>query len=339
MNMPRNILICLALVIAGCDTIPAPTGPFSRLIVFGDSLSDTGNILKESGLVPGAPYFEGRFSNGESWVEVFARHYGLEARPSYVGGTNFAQGASSSSFGLANYSGLPLGPNVRQQIELYRGQPDGTELFVVWSGANDLFDVLNGDCSATPDAIADSLFGAIAALYGRGGRQFLVPNMPNLGIVPRYRERSREALAMQLSLELNAALSARLDVIETFPDITVYRLDIESFFAETVANPPAGITNVTDSAWTGSFLGYLGGGQLVENPDAYIFWDSVHPTRAGHGLIAQAAIALIDSELVSPTANGRPESFTLTLPPAVDYWLTWFSLVGQPGGSPNECRF
>jgi len=339
MNMPRIILISFALGIVGCDTIPGPTGPFSRLIIFGDSLSDTGNIHKESGLVPGAPYFEGRFSNGENWVELFARHYGLEARPSYIGGTNFAQGASSSSFGLTDYSGIPLGPNVRQQIDLYRGQPDGTELFVVWSGANDLFDVLNGDCAATPDAIADNLFAAVTALYARGGRQFLVPNMPDLGVVPRYRGRSREALATQLSLEVNAALGARLDVIEAFPNITVYRLDIQSLFAETIANPPAGITNVTDSAWSGSFLGYLGGGEVVEHPEEYIFWDSIHPTHAGHGLVAQAAIALVDSQLVVPTPNGQPTTLSLQLPPAVDYWLTWFSLVGQPGDSPGECRY
>lgn len=335
----RTAIFCLAAVLAGCDAVPAPTGPFSRMIVFGDSLCDTGNILKETGIAPGAPYFEGRFSNGETWVETLARHYGLQVLPSYTGGTNYAQGASTSSIGLTTFSGLPLGPNVLQQVQLYRGTPDGTELFVVWGGANDVFDIINGDCTATPDAVADNVFGAVAALYGRGGRQFLVPNLPDIGLAPRYRGRSREALATQLSQDVNAALAARLDTVETFPGVKVYRLDVEALFADIVANPPPGITNVTDSAWTGSFLGYLGGGELVENPDAYIFWDFVHPTRAGHTIVAAAAIAKVDSELVMPTPNHAPMPGSFALPPAVDYWLTWFSLVGQPSDDPNQCRY
>ena len=335
----RNVFIFLAAAAAGCDTVPVPTGPFSRLIVFGDSLSDTGNILKETGLVPVAPYFDGRFSNGENWIDVLARHYGLEARPSYIGGTNYAQGASTTSAGLTNYSGIPLGPNVRQQVELYRGTPDGTELFVVWGGAKDVFDLLDGDCAATPARIADNVFAAVTALYARGGRQFLVPNLPDIGLAPRYRGRSRETLATQLSHDVNAALAARLDTIESFPGITVYRLDIETLFAATVANPPPGITNVTDAAWNGSYIGFLGGGELVPNPDTYIFWDFVHLSRDGHALIAQAAIDKINSELVTPTPNGLPTTGGFALPPAVDYWLTWFSLVGQRSNDPLECRY
>lgn len=339
MNTIRSISLGLIFLVVGRDAVPVPTGPFSKLIVFGDSLCDSGNILKETGIAPGAPYFEGRFSNGETWVERLARHYGLEAGPSYTGGTNYAQGASTSSVGLTTFSGLPLGPNVLQQVQLYRGSPDGTELFVVWGGANDVFDILNDDCTATPEAIADNIFAAITALYGRGGRQFLVPNLPDIGLAPRYHGRSREAMATQLSHDVNIALAARLDTVEAFPGIKVYRLDVESLFADIVANPPTGVTNVTDSAWTGSFFGFLGGGHLVENPDAYIFWDFVHPTRVGHELIAQAAIAKLDAELVAPAPNGNPSVGGFALPPAVDYWLTWFSLVGQPRGNPNECRY
>jgi cholinesterase len=41
---------------------------FSRLVVFGDSLSDTGNA--------------GRFSNGSVWVEVLARRLNVTLQPS-----------------------------------------------------------------------------------------------------------------------------------------------------------------------------------------------------------------------------------------------------------------
>ena len=65
----RSLSLGLALVIS-----LAPAGAFGcveELIVFGDSLSDNGNLYAAAG-VPGPPYFEGRFSNGPTWVEVLA---------------------------------------------------------------------------------------------------------------------------------------------------------------------------------------------------------------------------------------------------------------------------
>ena len=44
--------------------------PLPGLIVFGDSLSDTGNIYKATQeTIPPPPYFEGRFSNGLLWID------------------------------------------------------------------------------------------------------------------------------------------------------------------------------------------------------------------------------------------------------------------------------
>jgi phospholipase/lecithinase/hemolysin len=46
---------------------------FEELYIFGDSLSDPGNLFDFSGgIFPPPPYFEGRFSNGPVWSEYFA---------------------------------------------------------------------------------------------------------------------------------------------------------------------------------------------------------------------------------------------------------------------------
>ena len=43
-----------------------------NIIVFGDSLSDTGNAFEATGHgePPSTPYFDGRFSNGPVWVQA-----------------------------------------------------------------------------------------------------------------------------------------------------------------------------------------------------------------------------------------------------------------------------
>ena len=47
--------------------------PIKRLVVFGDSFSDSGNLFKATaGLIPKNPYWEGRFSNGPVWSEYLA---------------------------------------------------------------------------------------------------------------------------------------------------------------------------------------------------------------------------------------------------------------------------
>jgi phospholipase/lecithinase/hemolysin len=70
---------------------------FSKLYVFGDSLSDPGNIYNATSFVqwfdgllgleipvlpPSPPYFEGRYSNGPNWVDYLAEDLGITVTPS-----------------------------------------------------------------------------------------------------------------------------------------------------------------------------------------------------------------------------------------------------------------
>ena len=62
---------------------------FTDLVVFGDSLSDVGNLSDISGgIYPGPYYFNGRVSNGTLWAEHFSTALGLGAiaNAAHVGG-------------------------------------------------------------------------------------------------------------------------------------------------------------------------------------------------------------------------------------------------------------
>src|SRR3954471_13399322 len=72
--------------------------PFERIVVFGDSLSDSGN--------------GGRFSNGPVWVELLARYFGVVLLPADRGGTNFAVGG-------APIDGPPGSESLDEQVRLY----------------------------------------------------------------------------------------------------------------------------------------------------------------------------------------------------------------------------
>src|ERR1041384_6306889 len=73
-------------LMTGVVAAHADQTPFSRIFVFGDSLSDTGNFYALSGGFPPAPYAGGRFSNGKLWVEYAAEALHMQI----LSGDNYA---------------------------------------------------------------------------------------------------------------------------------------------------------------------------------------------------------------------------------------------------------
>ena len=63
--------LVIAMVTVSLSVVSvALAGPYSKLYVFGDSLSDIGNVASASfGIYPGKYYWNNRFSNGPVWVE------------------------------------------------------------------------------------------------------------------------------------------------------------------------------------------------------------------------------------------------------------------------------
>ncbi len=241
MNHAKWMLVVWPVIgVWGCNALPQPAAsqPFSRIIVFGDSLSDTGNVHLETLVIPQPPYACGRMSNGELWIEGFARHFGLCAIPSYLGGDNYAQIGAESGDGFFGQDGIPVAPNVLAQLDLYQERPDGTELFVVWAGANDVFDAATIDAAAVGGQIADNVAGAVQKLYERGGRSFLVLNLPDIGRTPSYRGSALESYATRACSIANAGVSARLNALAALPDISIYRLDVATLFDTLIADPP-----------------------------------------------------------------------------------------------------
>src|SRR5580700_8063817 len=92
-----KILALLALATGGLSpTLRASS--IDAIYAFGDSLSDVGNIYASSGgVIPGAPYVNGQFSNGPVWVQDLASSLGLAPlTPSLLGGSDYAYGGAET---------------------------------------------------------------------------------------------------------------------------------------------------------------------------------------------------------------------------------------------------
>ncbi|MHC4404712.1 MAG: SGNH/GDSL hydrolase family protein [Planctomycetota bacterium] len=268
--------------------LPPGRGLLSEIVVFGDSLSDTGNVFAATTqnpmtdpYPPSPPYFDGRYSNGPVWVERLALEIGVPVpSPSLMGGINYAFGDAETGSGLSPQEA----PNLGMQIDTFLASNalDGDELIVVWGGANDF---ISGQTD--PSVPVANLSSHISTLAAVGGESFLVLNLPPLGQTPAVRGTPLEGPADAAAAAFNSLLSAELGRLESDLGVTVYRLDVHGLFTQAIADPASfGLTNVTDRALdpdTGP----------VPNPDEYLFWDDIHPTGAAHQFLGEQGAALL----------------------------------------------
>jgi phospholipase/lecithinase/hemolysin len=258
-------------------------GQITGIVSFGDSLTDTGNYYSATGQPP-PPYDQGRFSNGPLWVEYLANQLGVAApTASQLGGSNYAWAGARTGDGLV--SGLI--PNTGTQISTYLASnaPTATQLFTLWAGANDFL----ADGQTDPSIPVNNIGSEITTLANAGAKLFMVPNLPRLGDLPATNtlpQGDRDALN-QLTLAFDSLLHSELVQLRQSLGITIVEVDIKSLVQNVIANPAQyGFTNVTTSALDDGVLSGQG----------YLFWDSIHPTTAGHELVAMTAQAAMVPE-------------------------------------------
>ena len=114
----------------------------TSVIIYGDSLSDNGNLFAATGQ-PGSPYYIGRRSNGPVAVEQLAALTGATLKDyAWVGATtgigNYGDNGTPTSFGTYGLPGMLTELKATQsQISAYTGG-----LFIVWGGPTTSYPLL-----------------------------------------------------------------------------------------------------------------------------------------------------------------------------------------------------
>ncbi|MBP0616158.1 autotransporter domain-containing protein [Jiella mangrovi] len=287
-------LLAFSCVAAGAQDI-------GSVISFGDSLSDNGNLYAATGgtTPPSPPYFNGHYSNGQVFTEYLNGPM-QQAGAATLGGVAIDPTANQNyAFGGARTDTLTaLPPGVPTQIGFFQAQ-DGVfasnDLVTLYAGANDLFAIL-----ATPGVTpADIVSGASVAaqnvgtsantLSQLGAPTLAVLNLPDLGQIPRLNGSVQTQFVGTLaSGTFNAALSdAVFASAAANPDTNTYLIDVERVFSAIIANPQQfGFTNATDACL--DVPSCAAASQAEQNQ--FLFFDSVHPTTAGHQLLASLVL-------------------------------------------------
>ncbi|MGH8001622.1 MAG: SGNH/GDSL hydrolase family protein [Brasilonema sp.] len=317
--MRKELLTAGFVFLSLTSPLKASASEFSQFFIFGDSLSDTGNVFNATGgslnptqAIPSdPPFFQGRFSNNKIWVDFVGEELGLSPTLSTnlsttnpTQGINYAIGGSNSGQDNAFVSTLP---GVQEQVDLYKQtlltnnqKADPNALYAVWGGANDY---LFGNVTDVNQTVSN-LSNAVESLAQSGAKNILVFNLPDLGTAPLVSQTGNASTLTTLTNNHNAALTTALTQLSNISGVNIITVDINSLFNRVLANPSEfGFNNVTTPCVIGDTIN----GNIVsvcDNPDDFVFFDSVHPTSGVHKLVAETALTALRAKSV-------PESSTV----------------------------
>lgn len=261
------------------------TSSVNKVIAFGDSLSDKNNMYNASmwKLPNNASWFQGRFSNGRTWVEYLANDLNI---PLY----NWAVGGAA---GDTEYLVIPgLISQIQSWVEYMKFAKNYNpqqSLFTLWIGGNDFINY-----NRTPNDVIHDLTDALTMLANNGAVNILLLNLPDLTAVPVFNMGKNPANVQANVNEFNRQIiNVAKNLRDKYPQIHIQLFDTYNLFNQMLINPPSyGFKNTHDTCLNisnGSNLNYLISHNLqpsCENPSQYVFWDSLHPTTQTHRVIA-----------------------------------------------------
>ena len=269
----------------------------SRLVVFGDSLSDNGNLLRLLGQLrppfSEPPYFDGRISNGPTYAEQLAQWLNVPLQ-------DLAFGLASALDVTPPQIGRPLPINLPEQVAGYlaglngKQAPDDTTA-VIYIGGNDYGNYLGSNLPKdlpTAEGIVGNVIASIGQAIGElsaaGVEKIALFTLPDFAFVPEVQALGPLAgLAEQLDEFNNAGLR-----LLTASNPNVELVDIFKLSDTVAADPLAfGLSDMTVP-----LIDLVASNSTEFAPNEVGFTDGEHPTFAGHGIQAAFADATLSSD-------------------------------------------
>lgn len=305
-DVARKSLRPSGFLFAAAAALALSGAAHAKLYVFGDSLSDNGNIHKVTfGAEPGNGYFSGRFSNGPVWSELLGARLGKAPGLLYydplltsrVDGFNFAHGGAAAveRWFLPDFLEAPGQVSYyARQVRKGRMTGRGADIATLWIGGNDYLLYNEGSAATGVAGVMKSLTQLDATGVGR----IVLLNLPSLGEIPGEITGPDRAKLNTVSLRHNALLNSAVAAYRPQARALITQVDVAALF-NAVRRGAGGFT-VTKPGDRGSRTGTCKGDGLIlaSCPANYFFYDGVHPTASGHRFIA----GVVRDRLAAPIA-------------------------------------
>ncbi len=315
---------------------------FDRMYVFGDSLSDSGNVFNVTKaqnrldstipiVPPNPPYFQGRSSNGLVWVDYLANNLGVNLIPStdlavdspititsnneigvnflFHGATsnqsvNFAFGGATS--GLEHASDSPF-PGLLKQIQTFTDDLSVNKQFADPEALYIIWAAGSNDYrfgNLSGSVFAENVSKGVTSLFEAGARNIIVLNVPDLGKTPFARNLDSDTAnnLTQLSQVYNTSLATSLNKLSQ----TLPGVNLIPFDVNAIF--AEAIANPAKFGFTNVTEACLDEAtlQTCNNPNHYLFWDNIHPTTKAHAILSNLVLEKLKSN--QPESLPEPAS-------------------------------
>lgn len=302
--------ICLCVFLVGCAEVPSQSAKVSKvksvsqIFAFGDSYSDDGasfkltekmvsKKVKDASILPGDLYWQNRWSNGPTAVEILSQHLQVEL-------TNYAVGGAKSGKGNYYHWMDPYEKTgVIGQVEKFRAalngkQADSKALYFIFISANDYFEHvdygLTGTISNMADKAVTNIETAISQLAALGAKRFMIVNSSDLTLLPAVVAPGQQNLAKDFQMRFNPELLSKTVELKEKFDVEIIHFDHIAISNKIFNNPSKyGIKNLTDACQPV----YPEVKPVCKSPDEYYFWDEWHPTRRVHQIVGDAMMTAL----------------------------------------------
>lgn len=326
-----NKFFFLLILLLSSVTLMANAQPIEELIIFGDSLSDNGNLYRYLKVIPKSPpYYKGRFSNGQTWAEHVGEHF-LEKHNIKYG--IYAVGGATVILRRPVEGAFPyyLKEEVKNYLFRSRSTDRSKTIFFFEIGSNDYLDEKKQDIESLTDDVVDTLAANIQLLVDKGAKYFIVADVPDVSTSPYAQRLKPERISRlkELSKLHHIKLPSALQrLMEKNVGINIIYVDLYGIYADVIENLDKynhrynmHITNVTESCFAGGYFlketrlqnsynsvslaetNKLGmstqdGILPCSNPDYYLFWDTLHPTAVMHKMMGSMFILRVNEFIV-----------------------------------------
>ncbi len=303
-NIVNNFIkILLPIFVYSCVTTGAyAQSSFSKLVAFGDSLSDTGNIANITFDFP-FPYYENRITDGPVALDYIAQHIGSNANASLhlngqTGGYNYAVAGGN----IVGNDIEDLTAQVTSYLSRVNGNADPNALFVIFIGGNDVRGIRGVTSTqaaySSIEQMLSVLITQMSRLSSAGAQNFLVSNVANIGRLPEsiQRESSDPGVVSRVasySVRYNKRLLEELTEFVKSTKRVVRHFDVYAVLEEIINDATSlGIVQTT--------VGCFDFDSFDFHPDCFsifgirferfVFFDNLHPTSLTHQIVGNAMI-------------------------------------------------
>jgi len=297
------LLLCISFLAYADST-------YSKVYIFGDSLSDTGNLGSVVGGIP-EPYFNNRISNGPVAVDTLTAKLGDTADASlHLLGLNAGHNYSVAGAKASTNEPIDLNTQILSFQANHASIAPKDALYVIFIGGNDVRAAL-----FQPDDVISNLIietannnvkDAINMLKRMGARSFLVINVPNIGLIPETRliatATNNPAFlnrATELTKKYNKILHNILDGFEdeSGAEISINEFNLFKFFGKIVEKASKlGFTNTTEACFRSRIPDFHPDCNYGLNADQFVFFDEIHPTKRIHTILGDAFFKTVNDD-------------------------------------------